>query len=513
MGSRHDVSFLGTQRLKLRALADAIQKTEAPKLRTKFSALFEHDDRAIDLATLLAAAYPAMEPTLVARNADVRVIAHGSKSYARRDARAFRSLAPAPEDPLLGGKLRAFAFREKIRIAARELFLEPSADIDVTARELSDLADVCVEVALREALSWAKERYGLPEKNSISVLGMGKLGGRELNAGSDVDLLFAYDNDDQTTGTSAHEVYTRVAQRMTATLDEATEDGIVWRVDLRLRPEGARGPLVNSHAALERYYESWGRTWERAALVRARAIAGDLALGEHVLETLGPFIWRREVNPGIAAEMGSLLNRARVDRADDAHHAILHFEGNKRIGFSREVQGGLGFERGEAAVRAAAGGDGGEGVAAHVPQLIGEATTVGVAGAIDLFVVDLGLGAGRLEDGVEEFQVAVTLIAGGFLPAVFQALRVGESAGGGQTLQVDDDSLRPLAVQGEGTRRLLSGAAMTVEDEDEWRGLGSRAGGNREQAAAGDAVNLPGLFDERGVGCVSVCGEQKGEGY
>lgn len=330
MGSRHDVPLLGTIRLKLRALSDAIQKAEAPKLRAKFSALFANDDRAIDFATLLSAAYPAMEPSLVARNADVRAVAHGSKSFARRDARAFRSLAPSPDDPLLRGKLRAFSFREKIRIAARELFLEPSADIDVTARELADLADVCVEVALREALAWAKTRFGLPEKNSISVLGMGKLGGRELNAGSDVDLLFAYDNDDQSSGTSAHEVYTRVAQRMTATLDEPTEDGIVWRVDLRLRPEGARGPLVNSHAALERYYESWGRTWERAALVRARAIAGDIALGERVLETLGPFIWRREVNPGIAAEMGSLLNRARVEIGGDPERDLKHGRGGIR---------------------------------------------------------------------------------------------------------------------------------------------------------------------------------------
>ncbi len=335
---------MGTERLKLRALADAIQKAEAPKLRAKFSALFDRDERTVDLATLLASAYPTMEPTLVARQADVRAIAHGPKSFARRGARAYRSLAPSPDDPLLRGKLRAFAFREKIRVAARELFLEPSADIDVTARELSDLADVCVEVALREALSWAKERFGLPEKNSITVLGMGKLGGRELNAGSDVDLLFAYDNDDaswitrhgltmdaqQTSGTSAHEVYTRVAQRMTATLDEATEDGIVWRVDLRLRPEGARGPLVNSHAALERYYESWGRTWERAALVRARAIAGDIALGDRVLETLGPFIWRREVNPTIAGEMASLLNRARVEIGGDPERDLKHGRGGIR---------------------------------------------------------------------------------------------------------------------------------------------------------------------------------------
>jgi len=316
---------------KLHLLADAIERVHSPKIRAKFSALFERDERSADLATLLACAYPAMQPVLVARSADVRAIAHGTRSFARRDARAYRALAPSPDDPLLRGKLRAFAYREKIRIAARELFLEPSADVDVTARELSDLADVCIDVALREAVAWGSERFGVPEKNSIVVLGMGKLGGRELNAGSDVDLLFAYDNDDSQSGqVSAHELYTRVAQRMTATLDEVTEDGNVWRVDLRLRPEGARGPLVNSHAAIERYYESWGRTWERAALVRARAIAGDIPLGERVLDSLAPFVWRRAVNPGIAVEMSGLLARARAEIGGDPERDLKHGRGGIR---------------------------------------------------------------------------------------------------------------------------------------------------------------------------------------
>ncbi|MEO8875726.1 MAG: bifunctional [glutamate--ammonia ligase]-adenylyl-L-tyrosine phosphorylase/[glutamate--ammonia-ligase] adenylyltransferase, partial [Polyangiaceae bacterium] len=316
---------------KLHSLADSIERVNAPKVRAKFAALFEKDDRSVDLATLLACAYPAMENVLVARNADVRAVAHGSRTFARRDLRTLRSLAPSPSDPLLRGKLRAFSYREKIRIAARELFLEPTADIEITARELSDLADVCIDVALREAVAWGGERFGATEKNSIVVLGMGKLGGRELNAGSDVDLLFAYDNDEsQAKEISAHELYTRIAQRMTATLDEATEDGTVWRVDLRLRPEGARGPLVNSHAAIERYYESWGRTWERAALVRARAVAGDIPLGERVLESLAPFIWRREVNPAIAVEMTSLLARARHEIGGNSERDLKHGRGGIR---------------------------------------------------------------------------------------------------------------------------------------------------------------------------------------
>ena len=149
--------------------------------------------------------------------------------------------------------------------------------------------------------AWAEARFGAPRiaaSGAIGapfvVIGMGKLGGRELNAGSDIDLLLFYETDDgevvkdgDATEHTLHEHFTRVAQRFVATLDDATEDGIVWRVDLRLRPEGTRGPLVNALAAAERYYETWGRTWERAALVRARPVAGDLEFGARLLDALG----------------------------------------------------------------------------------------------------------------------------------------------------------------------------------------------------------------------------------
>jgi glutamate-ammonia-ligase adenylyltransferase len=152
-------------------------------------------------------------------------------------------------------------------------------------------------------------------------VGMGKLGGRELNAGSDIDLMLFYDTDDGfvrprasgAAGHSLHEHFTRVAQRFVATLDEATEDGVVWRVDLRLRPEGTTGPLVNALAAAERYYETWGRPWERAALVRARAIAGDLGFGVRLLEALSPFVWRKTVDPLVIADMAAMLVRARAE--------------------------------------------------------------------------------------------------------------------------------------------------------------------------------------------------------
>jgi glutamate-ammonia-ligase adenylyltransferase len=277
----------------------------------------------------LGSAYPALVSAMDAHPEDVAAIARGTRQP--RDARAYRRLASSAvgdlgDLPSVRRGLRRFAGKEKLRVATRELLSYPGHDVDVTARELSDMAEVCCEVALAEALGWAEARYGAPrtvggEACGFVVLGMGKLGGRELNAGSDIDLLLLYQTDDgevrgrdgRATEHSLHEHFTRVAQRFVATLDEATEDGIVWRVDLRLRPEGTRGALVNALAAAERYYETWGRSWERAALVRARPVAGDMALGERVLEALAPFVWRRAVDPSIVVEMASMLARARAE--------------------------------------------------------------------------------------------------------------------------------------------------------------------------------------------------------
>jgi glutamate-ammonia-ligase adenylyltransferase len=278
-----------------------------------------------DLRATLCAAYPALARHLDAHPEDLAALARGTRQA--RDARTYRRLAAAAVGDLsdLGAVrrgLRRFASREKLRIATRELLAHPGQDVDVTARELADLADVCCEVALAEALAWAEHRFGPPfasggERCPIVVIGMGKLGGRELNAGSDVDLMVFYETDEGASGEGAlHERFTRVAQRFVATLDEPTEDGVVWRVDLRLRPEGTRGPLVNALAAAERYYETWGRTWERAALVRARPVAGDLAFGARLLDALAPFVWRRAVDPRLVDEMTAMLARARAEAGD-----------------------------------------------------------------------------------------------------------------------------------------------------------------------------------------------------
>jgi glutamate-ammonia-ligase adenylyltransferase len=276
---------------------------------------------ATEIAWLLSVAYPALAPFVEANPEEILALARGGIRAAREPRfyrRAASAIARGAEGDALKQGLRIFARREKLRIALRELYPQPGCDVDVTAQELSDLAEACVGAALEEALAWAERRFGVPLSADgstcpVVVLGMGKLGGRELNAGSDIDLIVFYGTDDgrvvragTVTEISLHEHFTRVTQRFIATLDDVTEHGRVWPVDMRLRPEGSRGALVNSIAAAERYYETWGRTWERVALVRARPVAGDTASGKELLEALSPFVWRRAVAPRLGDELIAL---------------------------------------------------------------------------------------------------------------------------------------------------------------------------------------------------------------
>lgn len=231
------------------------------------------------------------------------------------------SLAALLDPGDVGRALRRYAWREKARIALRELIPAAwgGAGLTATARELSELAEALLEVAVAHAAAWAQERWGAPRRSDGSdaeliVLGLGKLGGLELNAGSDIDLIFLYDTDDGGSRLSLHEHWTHVVRRTVAVLDESTADGRVWRVDLRLRPEGSRGAVVNSVAAAERYYETWGRMWERAAMLRARCCLGQGALWDNFSrDVLAPFVYRRKVDPSIAREMVEMVQRSRLE--------------------------------------------------------------------------------------------------------------------------------------------------------------------------------------------------------
>jgi glutamate-ammonia-ligase adenylyltransferase len=222
--------------------------------------------------------------------------------------------------PALQRALRRFARREMLRLGAREIGWGTTLEV---AAELSALADACLEQAVAACERDLRAGFGTPTSGdrppAFVVLGMGKLGGEELNFSSDVDLVYLYSTDEGAAGSlSLHEYYARLSQMVTRALGEPSEDGIVFRVDLRLRPEGRGGAICNALHAAERYYETFGRTWERQALLRARPCAGDRALGEEFLQIVQPFVYPRSVGPQAVDEVLALrrLFRSQVDGSD-----------------------------------------------------------------------------------------------------------------------------------------------------------------------------------------------------
>ena len=198
-----------------RALAESIAGADAPEAKKRFTEVvtargLTASEEAADLASLLTCAYPALARSIDAFPEDVVAVARGMKQA--RDPRAYKRVAlgligDMTDHAAVRRGLRVFARRERLRVAARELLPHAGSDIDVTSRELSDLANVCIELALAEALGWADARFGVPLTGTDSasaqraarpgaqarckfvVLGMGKLGGHELNVGSSrVDL-------------------------------------------------------------------------------------------------------------------------------------------------------------------------------------------------------------------------------------------------------------------------------------------------------------------------------------
>ena len=205
----------------------------------------------------------------------------------------------------LSGRLRRFRRRELVRIAWRDIV--GLADLTETTVDLSALAEACLD----QTLAWLHPRLcvelGEPHSEAghpqrLVVLALGKLGARELNFSSDIDLIFAYPAPGQTRGAAApvenEEFFTRLARRLIQVIGQVTAEGFVFRVDLRLRPFGDGSPLVMSFDSMERYYQEQGRDWERYAWIKARVVAGDPVAGEELLKRLHPFVYRRYLDFG-----------------------------------------------------------------------------------------------------------------------------------------------------------------------------------------------------------------------
>ena len=230
----------------------------------------------------------------------------------------------------LAEQLRLLRRREMLRIIFRDL--SRRADLAETTASLTALADHCIGRALAHCHQEAEEKFAPvrgPDGKPLlmTVLGMGKLGGEELNLSSDVDLIFLYGNQQEARAASGKpfthaEFYLRVARRFIALLDDVTPVGRVFRVDMRLRPYGDSGPLVSHRAAMEQYYTHQGRDWERYAFIKARVVAGDARLGEDFLHWMKPFVYRRNLDYsalGALREMKTLMSRQLEvkDIADD----------------------------------------------------------------------------------------------------------------------------------------------------------------------------------------------------
>jgi len=211
--------------------------------------------------------------------------------------------------------LRRFKHREMLRIAYGDIVREQS--LPTVTSQISYLADAILEAALAAAKKRLERQRGTPrgpdgQPARFVVLAMGKLGGVELNYSSDIDLIFLYDADGQTDGrrsiTNA-EYFDRLAREVVGMLTEPTELGICYRVDLRLRPEGERGPVVVSVPGALHYYDLRGRTWERQAYIKARPVAGDHALGRDFLEQMRPWIYRRYLSRADISGIQALKRR------------------------------------------------------------------------------------------------------------------------------------------------------------------------------------------------------------
>lgn len=234
------------------------------------------------------------------------------------DVRLRALLLEAADEEALLRLLRRFRRREMLRIGWRDLAgLAPTAEV---LADLSRLADACVAQALRWHEQALMRRHGAPrdaagEPVGLVVLGMGKLGGLELNYSSDIDLIFTYESEGETDGERSlanSQFFIRLGQKLIRALNEVSADGFVFRVDMRLRPYGDEGPLAMSFDGMELYYATQGREWERYALIKARVIAGDFAAGARLMDLLRPFVFRRYLDFGAFAqlrEMKTMIER------------------------------------------------------------------------------------------------------------------------------------------------------------------------------------------------------------
>jgi glutamate-ammonia-ligase adenylyltransferase len=253
-----------------------------------------------------------------------------SKEELAQEVRQAVAGAPTPERKWTA--LRRCKSQEILRIGLQDLVGRQNL-VGIT-EELSNLADIVLGTAYELCRSELVRRHGVPQLTgeagrgrecAFVILGMGKLGGRELNFSSDIDLILLYEEEGETAGVDGglagrlgnQEFFRKLGEMLVRGVSESSPDGHLYRVDLRLRPEGRSGAIAASLRSCEVYYESWGQTWERQALIKARAVAGSQALGESFLRMITPFVYRQSLDLTALDEIRSMKDRINLSVAQD----------------------------------------------------------------------------------------------------------------------------------------------------------------------------------------------------
>lgn len=267
-----------------------------------------------------------------------------NRPWSRESMQAFLAAQAIVDEPGLYAALRKLRQRVILRLMARDL--SRRADLAEVCATTSALAETAIETALAFLERRIEAELGVPtgedgRRQRLIVVGMGKLGGGELNVSSDIDLIFIYPEEGETKtnmrggnrSLSNHEFFTRLGRRLISALTEPTPEGLVFRVDMRLRPWGDSGPLATSFDALEQYLVAQGREWERYAWIKARALTGDQA--ESLSAIVRPFVFRKYLDYGAFAAMRELHAQiqAEVTRLELADHIKLGPGGIREIEF------------------------------------------------------------------------------------------------------------------------------------------------------------------------------------
>ena len=276
------------------------------------------DGFARQLAQVWAASDYAANVSL--QHPDILLLLHSSGQLLRMCAEDYAGELQAELQPLLPPRqtddanarldetdlkkrLRLFQKKHMLRLIWRDVTHQ--ASVRDTAAEVSALAEAAMDVTLALLHQWLVRSLGEPtgqrsgKAQQMVIIGMGKLGAGELNLSSDIDLMFAYPESGETRhvdagkAVSCQQFFIKLGQQLIDVLDSVTMDGFVFRVDMRLRPYGSEGVLACSFDAMENYYQSQGRDWERYAMIKARAVAGDIHAGRDLLQRLRPFSYRR----------------------------------------------------------------------------------------------------------------------------------------------------------------------------------------------------------------------------